>query len=280
MARTEEQIIEQMGNPPSGLVYKPSAEWVLWRAFIARAIYLFEGILDVFKKYIETLITKKQPGTRTWYYTEARKFQNGDTLRINEQTGIMEYPQLNPEKQIIARCSVSEAVVSDVSRVVFKVAKYNNADDKVLVPLDINDELPNFSTYIENIKIAGTDTEIVNENADLIRLNAEVFFNPAYQPIEVAQRIKLALVDYRDKLDFDGVVKRHEFYATLASSEGVYAVDINTLEWKDVSHPYTSIESSQALFAGYFNYDLDFFSISLKNAKTGQQSMLITDLTV
>lgn len=285
MARTEQEVIDDMGTAPSGFTFAQLAEWVSWRSFFAKAIALFESILDRTKSDINTIITTQKIGSKLWYAEKIMEFQNGDSLTMNEDTGMLEYVTIDTSKQIIARCSVSEVIINGVSNVVFKAAKYNNIDDKVLVPLDVSTELPNFETYVENVKITGTDTLVVSTASDLVKMIGSVYYDPAYSPAEVIAAVKQALINYRDTLgggSLSGFVKKHEFYTKIAACLGVYAVDIDTLEHKTSTGDYSSIESSSELESGYFNYDVDNagFSLAFKNYKTDVVNTTITDLNL
>lgn len=282
MARTEQEIISDMGTPPSGFVFAQLAEWVTWRGFFAKAIAFFESILDKTKDDINTIIATQKMGSKSWYATKVKEFQNGDSLTVDETTGILGYAAIDTEKQIIARCSVSEEKIEGINNVVIKVAKYNNLDDKILVPLDPSTELPNLENYVENVKITGTDTLVVSSASDLVKMIGKVYYDPAYNPDEVIAAVKQALIDYRDTLDFNGVIKRHEFIAAIAKYAGVYAIDIDNLEHRAATDNYASLESSVSLFAGYFNYDIDNagFSIVFKNYKTDTTYATITDLNL
>ncbi|MBI9055529.1 MAG: hypothetical protein JEY96_17025 [Bacteroidales bacterium] len=285
MAQTEQEIIDDMGAAPSGFVFAQLADWVLWRSFFANAIALFESILDRTKSDIDTIIATQKLGSKSWYAKKIMEFQNGDSLTMNEDTGMLEYVNIDTSKQIIARCSVGEKVVENVSHVVFKAAKYNNLDDKVLVPLDVSTELPNLETYVENVKITGTDTLVVSTASDLVKMIGSIYYDPAYNPAEVIFAVKQALINYRDTLGggaLSGIVKKHEFYTKIAGCLGVYAVDLDTLQHKTSTGEYGSIESSAELEAGYFNYDVDNagFSLAFKNYKTDVVNTTITDLNL
>jgi hypothetical protein len=284
MARTEQEIIDDMGTPPSGFVFAQLAEWVNWRSFFSKAIALFESILDTTKSDIDTIIATQKMGNDLWYAKKILAFQNGDSLTVDEETGMLEYAAIDTSKQIIARCSVSEEVIEGVNNLVLKVAKYNNLDDKVLVPLDPSTELPNLEVYVENVKITGTDSVVVSSASDLVKIIGSVFYDPVYNPDEVIAAVKQLLIDYRDTLGdlFKGVVKKHEFYTKIAKARGVYSVDIDTLEHKTSTGVYGAIESSVILSAGYFNYDVDNagFSLVFKNYKTGATYATITDLNL
>jgi hypothetical protein len=279
MARIEQEIINDMGTPPSGFVFAQLSEWVAWRGFFAKAIALFESILDRTKSDINTIIATQKMGSKSWYAKKITEFQNGDSLIIDENTGILGYATIDTNKQIIARCSISEENIEGINNVVVKVAKYNNLDDKVLVPLDVSTELPSLETYVEEIKIVGTDTLVVSSAADFVKMIGSVYYDPAHNPDEVVAAVKQNLINYRDTLDFNGVIKRHEFIAAIAKHVGVYSVDIDTFEHRTAVGVYVPLESSVNLFAGYFNYDVGTgFLLVFKNHKTNAVYATITTL--
>lgn len=280
MARTEQEIIEDMGTAPSEFTFAQLAEWVSWRSFFSKAIALFESILDTTKSDIDTIISTQKMGSKSWYAQRILEFQNGDSLTVDESTGELGYSTIDEEKQIIARCSVREEAVEGVNNVVIKVAKLD--DDSELAPLDSSTELPNLEDYVESVKITGTDTLVISSASDLVKMLGTIYYDPAYNPDEVISAVKQALINYRDELDFNGVIKKHEFIAAIASCDGVYAIDIDTLEHKAATDTYESLESSVSLFAGYFNYDVDNSGLSLvfKNYKTDTTYETVTDLNI
>lgn len=277
--QTINQIINDMGAPPSEFTYTPTAEWVKWRSFYARAIQFFQGIMDSFREEVELSLRTKQPGSRAWYHDKAMEFQDGDTLLVNPTTGLLGYNTVNLEKRILARCSVVEGPVGGATGVIFKVAKYNNLDDRELVPLDENTELLNFQTYIENVKFTGTDVEVVNAPGDLVKLIGNVFYDPAYPVQVVIAQVLEKLLEYRDNIDFNGVVKHQEFVHAIKSAEGVYSVDIDNLSWRAFNDEYQQVEGHAPLFAGYFNYEITGgnFSLVFRNYKNEAMYTTVTN---
>jgi len=225
-----------------------TAEWGLWVDVVAYAIWLFEGVLVLFKQGIEALLSTKKPGSLSWLAEKAYEFQYGYDLEVDEN-GILRYPITDESAKIIKRVSASESngVVS------LKVAAKDSEGD--LVPLSTDTgELLSFQRYIDNIKYAGTKIDIVSLAADIIKYNVDLYFNPVYQESTVLDNIIEKLEEYRVNLNFNGIVYRTDFLNSILSAAGVVSAKINLMEGTQGGNTAT-IDVKYLLVSGYFNYD-------------------------
>ena len=129
MARSITEIQEAIRDKvstsvPVKLSSSKTSEWSLWTYVVAVAIHAFELVLDLFRKEMETLTSEATPGTLRWYAEMCRRFQYGDELVYNPDTGMLSYPETDEAKRIIAAVAVSEAATEDGAMAIFvKVAK-------------------------------------------------------------------------------------------------------------------------------------------------------------
>ena len=95
MARTIEQIeksITERLKVSFTLSTSAASEWRLWVHCMAYGIYLFEIVLDTFKKEMDEDAEKEVAGTVTWYNDKCYEFQMGHELVFDTVTGLLEYP--------------------------------------------------------------------------------------------------------------------------------------------------------------------------------------------
>ncbi|MCM1086299.1 MAG: hypothetical protein NC357_08220 [Bacteroides sp.] len=262
MARTIESIQELINKEVEakwqGLSKSKTAEWRSWTFIIAAAIHAFELILDLFRKEVDTLTNKITPGTLRWYAEMCKRFQNGDTLEYDNNTALLYYPEKKEEKQIIKVASVSEGKDDKGDPCLFiKVAKYKDNDSKEYGELDDN-EMANFRSYMDAVKFAGCNTQIVSTYADLLYYRMKVYHDPSIPSDTIRTEVLQALKDFKDRIDFDGVVYRQKLIDAVMDVSGVTTCVLESLQqcsyqtkdrqdWKDV-------DTHTALDAGYFNW--------------------------
>ena len=259
MARTIETIQELINKDVEakwqGLSKSKSAEWKTWTFIIATAIHAFELILDLFRKEVDTLTNKITPGTLRWYAEMCKRFQNGDKLEFDKNTALLYYPEKNEERQIVKVASVSEGKESN--SLFIKVAKYKDNNTKEYGELDDN-EMANFKSYMDAVKFAGCNTEIISTHADLLYYKMAVYHDPAVPNDTIRKEVVQALNNFKDTIDFDGVVYRQKMIDAVMDVSGVTTCVLESLQ----QHSYQSenkqdwrdVDTHTALDAGYFNW--------------------------
>ena len=261
MGRTIAQIQTELDTDINDVITTPStsqfAEWKIWSQIFAQAVFIFEGILDLFKTEIETTIQSKQPGTKDWYYDRALEFQGGeesgtfqgDTLIVND-FGILLYETTDLTRQIIEQCAIAAAggVIS------FKVAKWLVELDGTYQALS-TDEKTAFGLYIDNIKYPGTTTSIISVAADVIKYDLDIIYKPEYTTASIGAGLLLAADAYRQSLGFEDRFYTQKFIEALLEVDGVTSIEITTLEGKVAAGSYGAITIMYEIVAGYFNFD-------------------------
>lgn len=262
MARTENEIILEMGPLPDGLADAPNTELSGWRKTAAKVVRMFELLFENFEKKIDGTLSAKQYGSRNWYKITAMAFQLGDTLLIDEN-GAQYYELIDPEKQIIAQCSVT----SSPGTIRLKVAKSVDGNLTYLT----NEELQEFTQYMLGRMPFGIDLVVVSGAADHISISADVYVSDTVSPSEAMQQISSSLIAYRDSISFEGLVVISDVYAALSGSDSVVSCNVKSLKWKapEWSDLYTEI-IQQEMYAGYFNYaDMDIKLINTAGEVVG-----------
>src|SRR6056297_2945175 len=126
MRRTLDQIRQSMlerGQDTTNLSSSFAAEWLTLREMYAYAVWVFEGVMELFQKAVTDRIQLKQPPTITWYYDQILKFQDGDSLRVDPETGILGYSSVDESKRVVAQALLVEQTIGDSAKLLVKVAQ-------------------------------------------------------------------------------------------------------------------------------------------------------------
>lgn len=245
------------------------AEWKLWTYIVAVAIHAFELIMDNFQKEITALTTRITPGTVRWYAEMCKRFQNGNSLSFDENTGLLYYKEDFPESsRIIKNVAISEGVDEDEAAdgqpdagtpsgrpcLNIKVAKEENGK---IVELS-QEELRNFGGYIDAIKFAGCQTKVISTKADRVFYKLTVYHDPAEASEKVRTGVETALSDFKKSIDFDGILYRQKFLDAVMAVNGVVTCVLDEFKQhssRDVSEDdWHDIDTHAELEAGYFDY--------------------------
>ncbi len=228
-----------------------AAEWRLWVHCIAYCIHLFELALDIFMIEMDADAEKEVAGSVTWYNQKCYEFQLGHELVFNKTTGLLRYAQIDESAQVIKIASVN----ADDNTIYFRVA--TRSEDGEIIPLtDI--ELLNFKNYIDAVKFAGTKSQVISTDADLVRYGLTIYYNPASPISAVEESVLAALDEFKTSQKFGGVVYSHKLIEAVTAVSGVVAAKLTNFESKSAdADAYTDIDTLVYLHAGYFNYAED-----------------------
>lgn len=261
MARTISEIeasIEARLSASFELSTSAAAEWRMWTHCVAYCIHLFELTLDLFKDEMDTDAKREVAGSLTWYKRKCYDFQNGHELVFSTTTGLLEYETADADAQVVKVASVS---VSDNNTLVFRVATLDNNGE--IVPL-ASPQTQNFKDYIDAIKFAGTKTQVISTDADLVRYTIQAWYDPAYPAETVRANVLASLTALRTSQDFGGIIYRHEMLEAVTSVAGVVTAKIVLLSRKgSEDSSWTDIDTASRLHAGYFNYDTGHCTLTL-----------------
>lgn len=255
MARTIEQIktdVTAKLQTSFTLSTSATAEWRLWVHCMAYAIYMFEVTLDVFKSEMDADIKKTTAGTLTWYNDKCYEFQQGHELLFNTTTGLLEYGRIDEASRVIKIASVN---VNTGGILFFRVATKDESGS--IVPIT-NMQLINFKNYIDAVKFAGTKSTIISTDADLVRYEMTVYYNPATPVETIRTNVLAALEEFKTSQKFGGVIYRHKMLEAVTSVNNVITGKLTALTRKGTEDSeFIDIDTLAYLHAGYFNYTDD-----------------------
>jgi hypothetical protein len=210
-------------------------------AYVAAvAIWVHENFFDAHKAEIELLINQAPVGTPNWYVLKAKLFQSGDVLY--EVGGILTYPIIDETKRIVTQAAYKVAG----SKLFLKVAKAGALPD-TLDPLSPT-ELTQFGGYIDRLRFAGTDIEIVSLNADRLRVYAKIYYDGIYEQNDFKTRLVAGIKAYLKNLPFDGTVQVIRLIDAMQAVEGFKDIEVIQLQgWSGlVSEGFTRIYETKA----------------------------------
>ena len=216
------------------------------------SILFHELIFDNHKKEIDIAIYEQKSGTPRWYRNKVLDFQFGfDLLFDSDKYDNEGYTadQISASK-IIKYCSVKES--SESNRLTIKVAGESGED---LVPLETI-QLTALRQFLSEIKYAGVKINVVNNPADILVLNMQV-----YRDVKVidgngnsilngGKPVETAIRDYMKALPFDGELVLNDFIDKLRDVDGVDNVNI--------------LSATSSAFDPATNSYLDFEPINVK----------------
>nr|DAO49736.1 MAG TPA: Baseplate structural protein [Caudoviricetes sp.] len=255
MARTIQQIEESITGrlqATFSLSTSAASEWRLWVHCVAYCIYSFELVLDAFKREMDADAEKEVAGTVTWYNDKCYEFQMGHELVFDTVTGLLEYPVVDESARVIKIASVN---VAEDNTIMFRVATEDEAGK--IVPLTSN-QLLNFKNYIDAIKFAGTKSEVISTDADEVRYDIKVYYNPANPVDSVQEAVLASLEEFKTAQKFGGVIYSHKMLEAVTAVAGVVTAKMVALSRKGTEdEDFIPIDTMATLHAGYFNYTED-----------------------
>jgi hypothetical protein len=229
MARTIESIKQQMIDTKATLSALDDLTTDSQVSLFGNIIYVtavnigvLEQLIDLYIAEIETIINAQAVGSIPWLRAKILEFQYGDYVELNTSTFAIAYPEIDEALKIITRCSVKETGNLVVQA---KVAK---SDPPVALS---GLEITALEDYLDIIKPAGTQINVVSLTSDKLYLNGTIFYSGQYSDV-IQDNVEAALSDYMTNLssaeNFDGVVRVVEVVDVIQAVEGV--VDVNIIE--------------------------------------------------
>lgn len=244
---------QALSDSDLNLINSPSKDalWNMWADIYAYISWILHSLWIDYEQRLNTAAAAVIPHTAYWYNLKAKEFQYGDSLIV--QDGVVKYATINSSNQIVAASAVKE----NEGKLILKVAK---AAVSGLEPLDSN-ELTSFTGYINSIRDAGVSILIVSQNADLLKLDLTVYYDPI-RPLPIFKfLIEKAIKDYLLNLSFDGTFRRTKLVDTLQVIEGVVDVKIHACEATVayISSPtFNVVDVFYETAAGYMNIDSNY----------------------
>jgi hypothetical protein len=254
---SDQALSSQLTSTSKVAVYR------LFSFVIASAIWLLESIFDNHKKEIDTALYEQKSGTPRWYRNMSLAFQYGfDLLEHSDKFDNTGYTDDQIEaSKIIKYCSVKESIESN--RLTIKVAGESGEN---LIPLD-DTQITAFLQYMTEIKYAGVKLNVVNNPADKLLLNMQIYRDVlvidenGVSILNGDKPVEKAIRAYMKALPFDGELVLNDLIAHLRAVEGVKNANITTAtssSYNTAANTYTDFQPINVKtipIAGYFEIE-------------------------
>lgn len=199
---------------------------------IASAHYVLEQIFECFKNDVSNQIESSIVATTAWYHKQALKYQHGDSLILDEKTLQYRYQSVDKNRQIVRYASAQDLGNS----VQICVSKDLEGSP---VPLS-SSKLTAFTSYMNNIKIAGVVLSVRSLPADQLSIAARiqvdslVFTSSGVRIRDQKHAVEDAINDYVKKIKFGGVFNKTHLVDAIQRVDGV--VDVELLSCSAATH--------------------------------------------
>ena len=231
------------------------SDWRLWCWIVGVAIWTQEKLWDAFKIELDTKINNAPFGTTRWYQQQALLFQYGDTLVWLDDK--YKYSVIDAAKQIIAR----SAVVENAGQVVIKVAKVVSG---VVTKLSAIEKAA-FEQYILKIKGAGTQTIIISDDPDDLKIAVTAYYDPLVLAADGSLLTDAAVFPLEDainnhisELDFNGDLVLTKLTDSMQAATGIANPIITLAQAKFGAGSYSAINVKYNAHAGHMVIDGSF----------------------
>lgn len=188
-------------------------------------IWVFETVMDTFKVDLAKELQNRVNGTPSYYANALLKYQSGDDLIMNDEGTAFSYSSVDENKRVVTKVSYSEYSSDNFydKILLLKIAS-GNAGNYVRVE---DNELLSVRAYVDKIKFAGTNVNVVSRNGDILIPRVTVYHDGAVSEDEVYKNIETSLNEFIANMDFDGNVYVQKIIDAIQKSEHVLDVYVD-----------------------------------------------------
>lgn len=227
---------------------------------VASAIWLLESLFEQHKKDVEESILSLEPHTLRWYTRKAKDYLHGIDLVPNKDY----YPNLSDEARDEVSC-IRYAVATEGKNVVY--IKVAGADEGLRPRPLTEEEYKGLVRYMNDIKDAGVLLEIINKEADQIKINLDIYLSDTITQSSQKQKIKEDIEEGVKRilyeLPFDGRYRSSDLVLAIQNIQNVEVAYVRQVQTKPhLSQTWKDVEGFHRPSAGY--YKLEDLSINFK----------------
>lgn len=210
---------------------------------VAASIYALEVLFGKFREDVDLQIAQNVVPTVRWYHTQALRFQIGDALQYDEENQQYAYPTDDDSRRIVRYAAVKDRGGS------IQILVSKDEDGKPAVLSET--ELDAFSSYMNQVKVAGVILSIMSLPADSIRISATVQVDP--QVIDMqgnrlsdgARPVEDAVNGYLRGIVYGGTFNKTKCVDAIQNVEGVLDVTLESVEAKaDADSSYRTVSGN------------------------------------
>lgn len=210
---------------------------------VATGIHALEVLFDTFREDVDVQVAQNIVPTVRWYHTQALRFQLGDALQYDEDSGQYAYPQTDESRQIVRYAAVKDRGGS----IQVLVAKDSGGLPAVLSA----EELAAFNGYMNQVKVAGIVLDIRSIEADNIRIFATVQVDPQVigqdgtRIADGSRPVEDAINAYLRGIVYGGTFNKTKCVDAIQNVEGVLDLTLTSVQARPASEDsYTTVENN------------------------------------
>ncbi len=234
---------------------------------IATAMFFMQRLLEQFKIDVSNILSSQISGRADWYAFKALLFQYGKELV--PETDYYDNSGLTEEQITAMRVVKYAATEEPINRSILYLKVAGEDSSGIRTPLSAS-QLTAFKQYINEIQYAGVRISIINAQADDMKLEIDVYYDPLVLD-ETGKRldgsadtpIQDAIRNYLYNLPFNGLYTNQALVDNLQVVEGVCLVELKLVQSK-ANKPiiegepvpvFSNINAREIAYSGYYNID-------------------------
>lgn len=236
-----------------------SIESVLFYVF-AVAVWAVEVLFDKHATEVDARIERLEPHTLRWYVNKVKAFMYG--YRLMDDTD--QYDTSGMSETDIAKAQVVKyAVATEDSTVVYIKVAGQTDDGK---PCLLNkSQFAALKSYVNTIKDAGVSVQLRNEEADIIKINLIVYYDPTLmnehgELSDGSKPVDAAVQSVITNLPFNGIFRNTDLLEAIKAIPAVVVVDIDSASGgiqvrTRTADRYSSVVGYNRPYSGYYEID-------------------------
>jgi hypothetical protein len=221
--------------------------WILWAHLTALSIWALENILEIGITEQEEIRDSSFFGNANWIEYVAKQFQVDDEVIINAETNKISYSLIDESKQIVGNC----VAIQSPGAAIIKI-RGKNTD------ILTENELTQFSTYLNRVGILGVNYIIQNSNPDVLKITGVIKYKGEKSEGTIKSLVEDAINNYIRNISFNSEFITNELVKLILNIDGVIDFEISDLQAKPSSGAYSSILYRYTTNAGYMIIDENF----------------------
>lgn len=169
----------------------------LWKYVCAFVMYIQQQLWSEAKTELAEIRDSGIAANKAWFAKEWKKFQYGDALLVDDETGKYYYAVIDASKQIIKKLAIVQGTNNWLLRVATQDGGGNN------IPLS-GPQIIAFREFIDHTQPAGPKVPVISLAGDQIDVRFNVFYNPLKPEAEMRALVEAAYLAYLDEIDIEG----------------------------------------------------------------------------
>jgi len=227
----EQTLLDDLKTSSKVAIYR------LWAYITAVIIWFHEAEWYQFKETVEDITSKQYVATAKWLIDKTLEFQDGDDVVIEAPYYYPHYQAVDESKQIISNANIIETA----GQIFLKIRR---KDTDILSV----GETTRLNAYLNKIKVAGQRINVINLNADILKLYYTIYYNALYNINDVKTNVENVITDFIKNVEFDAQLDISALTDSIQTVEGVVAVEYNegygrsygSSTWQQINNYYSS----------------------------------------